>query len=165
MTGAGKSGYMADKSEMFRFLLRKTHGVLKSNLDRDKKLKTVCKLLKDSVPYYNWVGFYIVDNRRKNELVLGPFEGEPTEHTRISFGRGICGQAAELRQTFLVQDVSKETNYLSCSLNVKSEIVVPIFQKGEVVGELDVDSHSVSPFSREDSTFLKRIAEMASKIL
>jgi GAF domain-containing protein len=156
---------MADKTEMFRFLLRKTRGILKSSLDGDKKLKTVCKLLKDSVPYYNWVGFYIVDNRRKNELVLGPFEGEPTEHTRIPFGRGICGQAAELRQTFLVQDVSKETNYLSCSLNVKSEIVVPIFQKGEVVGELDVDSHSVSPFSREDSTFLKRIAEMASKIL
>jgi GAF domain-containing protein len=156
---------MADKSEMFRFLLRKARGVLKSSLDRDKKLKTVCKLLKDSVPYYNWVGFYIVDDRRKNELVLGPFEGEPTEHTRIPFGRGICGQAAELRQTFLVQDVSKETNYLSCSVNVKSEIVVPIFKKGEVVGELDVDSHSLSPFSREDSTFLKKIAEMASKIL
>jgi GAF domain-containing protein len=162
---AGKSGCMADKSEMFRFLVRKIRGVLKSSVDRDEKLKTVCKLLKDDVPYYNWVGFYIVDNRRKNELVLGSFEGEPTEHSRIPFGRGICGQAAELRKTFLVQDVSKETNYLSCSVNVKSEIVVPIFKKGEVVGELDVDSHSLSPFNREDETFLKKIGEMASKIL
>ena len=156
---------MTDKSELFRFLVRKIGEVLKSNADRDEKLKTICELLKYNIPYYDWVGFYILEHRTGNDLVLGPFEGEPTEHTRISFGRGICGQAAELRQTFLVQDVSKETNYLSCSLNVKSEIVVPIFQKGEVVGELDVDSHSVSPFSREDSTFLKRIAEMASKIL
>jgi GAF domain-containing protein len=156
---------MAEKSEMFRFLLRKTRGVLKSTADRDEKLKTVCKLLKDNVPYYNWVGFYIVEKRRRNELVLGQFEGEPTEHTRIPFGKGICGQAAELRKTFLVQDVSKETNYLSCSVNVKSEIVVPIFKEGEIVGELDVDSHSVSPFGKEDATFLKKISEMTSKIL
>jgi GAF domain-containing protein len=162
---ADAGGYMAEKSRMFRFLLRKTRGVLESSTDRDEKLKTVCKLLKDNVPYYNWVGFYIVDNRRRNELVLGPFEGEPTEHTRIPFGKGICGQAAELKKTFLVQDVSKETNYLSCSVNVKSEIVVPIFKKAEIVGELDVDSHSVSPFGKEDATFLKKIGEMTSKIL
>ena len=156
---------MADKSGLFRFLVRKTGEVLKSNADRDEKLKTVCKLLKDNVPYYNWVGFYIVDSRRRNELVLGPFEGEPTEHKRIPFGRGICGQAAELKKMFLVQDVSKETNYLSCSANVKSEIVIPIFKRGEVAGELDIDSHSPSPFSKEDETFLKKIGEMASKIL
>lgn len=97
--------------------------------------------------------------------MLGPFEGEPTQHTRIPFGRGICGQAAELRKTFLVQDVSKETNYLSCSANVKSEIVIPIFKNEEVVGELDVDSHALSPFNKEDETFLKKIGEMASRIL
>jgi len=156
---------MADKNEPFRFLVRKIGEVLKSNVDRDEKLKTVCKLLKENVAYYNWVGFYIVDNGRRNELILGPYEGKPTEHTRIPFGRGICGQAAELRKTFLIQDVSKETNYLSCSVNVKSEIVIPIFKKGEVIGELDIDSHSLSPFSKKDETFLKKIGQMASKIL
>jgi GAF domain-containing protein len=156
---------MVNKSELFRFLVRKIRDVLKSNVNKDEKLKTVCKLLKDNISYYNWVGFYIVDSRRGNELVLGPFEGEPTEHTRIPFGRGICGQAAELKKMFLVQDVLKETNYLSCSTNVKSEIVIPILKIGEVVGELDIDSHSLSPFSKEDETFLKKISEMTSEIL
>jgi GAF domain-containing protein len=154
-----------NKSELFRFLVRKIHDVLKSNVDKDEKLKTVCKLFKDNVSYYNWVGFYIVNSGKGNELVLGPFEGEPTEHTRIPFGSGICGQAAELKKMFLVQDILKETNYLSCSANVKSEIVIPIFKTGEVVGELDIDSHSLSPFSKEDETFLKKISEMTSKIL
>jgi len=154
-----------DKSELFSFLVERTSGVLKSELSRDGKLKTICKLLRDNVYYYNWVGFYIVDRKRKNELVLGPFEGEPTEHTRIPFGRGICGQAAELGKTFLVQDVSKEKNYLSCSVNVKSEIVVPIFRKKEAVGELDIDYHVHSPFTKEDEAFLNKIGKMTSKIL
>jgi len=132
VANAGKGVCMADKNEPFRFLVRKIGEVLKSNVERDEKLKMVCILLKENVAYYNWVGFYVVDSRRRNELILGPFEGKPTEHTRIPFGRGICGQAAELRKTFLIQDVSKETNYLSCNLNVKSEIVIPIFKKGEV---------------------------------
>jgi L-methionine (R)-S-oxide reductase len=156
---------MANKSELSHLLVGRIRKVVESDIDRDEKLKTICKLLRNNVFYYNWVGLYIVDKRRRNELVLGPFEGEPTEHTRIRFGRGICGQAAKLKETFLVQDVSRESNYLSCSANVKSEIVIPIFQRGEVVGELDIDSHSLSPFSKEDETFLKKIGEMISKIL
>ena len=119
---------MTDRSGSFDFLTKRINEALKGVGDRDGKLRTVCKLLKDSVPYYNWVGFYIVDEKRRNELVLGPFGGEHTEHTRIPFGRGICGQAAQLERTLIVQDVSKEKNYLSCSTNVKSEIVVPIFR-------------------------------------
>jgi L-methionine (R)-S-oxide reductase len=156
---------VTDKGALSSSLVDRIGEVLKSSMSRDEKLKTVCRLLKDNIPYYNWVGFYVVDDKNRNELILGPFEGEPTEHTRIPFGRGICGQAAELGKTFLVQDVSKQTNYLSCSANVKSEIVVPIFKGGEIVGELDVDSHSLSPFSRKDETFLKKIGEMTSKIL
>jgi GAF domain-containing protein len=156
---------MVNKSELFRLLVERTSEVLKSELSRDGKLKTICKLLRDNVSYYNWVGFYIVDRKRKNELVLGPFEGEPTEHTRIPFGRGICGQAAGFGDTFLVQDVSKEKNYLSCNVDVKSEIVVPIFRKKEVVGELDIDSHVHSPFTKEDEAFLNKIGKMTSKIL
>ena len=156
---------MADRRESFEFLTERIGEALKGEEHRDEKLRTVCRLLKDNVPYYNWVGFYIVDEKRPNELVLGPFEGERTEHTRIPFGRGICGQAAQLERTFLVQDVSKEKNYLSCSTNVKSEIVVPIFKNKKVIGELDIDSHFLSPFTKQDEAFLKKLSEMVSRIL
>jgi len=156
---------LADRRESFEFLTERIGEALKGEEDRDEKLRTICRLLKDNVPYYNWVGFYIVDEKKRNELVLGPFEGERTEHTRITFGRGICGQAAKIGRTFLVQDVSKEKNYLSCSTKVKSEIVVPIFKNKQVIGELDIDSHALSPFTKQDEAFLKRVSEMASRIL
>ena len=156
---------MTDRKVFFDSLTERIDEVLKSKKSRDGKLKTVCRLLKENVPHYNWVGFYLVDKKKQKELVLGPFEGEPTEHFRISFGKGICGQAAKLEKTFLVQDVSKETNYLSCSANVKSEIVVPIFKNRRIAGELDIDSYALSPFTKEDKTFLKKIAEMTSELL
>ena len=139
--------------------------ILKSTMDRDRKLEAICKLLKDNIGYYNWVGFYVVNKERSAELVLVSYMGEPTQHLRIPFGKGICGQAAMLRETIVVQDVSKEDNYLSCSSKVKSEIVVPIFRKDEVVGELDIDSHIVSAFTLEDEAFLKVIVEMVSAFL
>jgi len=153
---------MIDKKALFVSLTKKTSEALIGKADENEKLRTVCRLLKENVPYYNWVGFYIVDDKKREELVLGPFEGEPTEHLRIAFGKGICGQAAKLRKTFLVQDVSKENNYLSCSANVKSEIVIPIFKSKVLVGELDIDSHALSPFTREDTIFLRKIGEMVS---
>lgn len=155
---------MTEKSELFSFLIKRLSEVLKSRLDRDEKLKAVCKLLKDNVRHYDWVGFYLVDRERQNELLLGPFEGEPTEHIRIPFGKGICGQAAETKKTFIVQDVSRETNYLSCSSNVKSEIVTPIFKGKKIVGGLDIDSHAVSPFTDEDEAFLEKTSQMVSKL-
>jgi GAF domain-containing protein len=156
---------MIDKGALFDSLTKRVKEVLKSKVDKDVKLEAVCRLLKENVPHCNWVGFYIVDRKRRDELVLGPFEGEPTEHVRIGFGKGICGQAAKLRKTFVVQDVSKETNYLSCSSSVKSEIVVPIFRNEEIVGELDIDSHTLSAFTKEDTAFLKKIGEMVSGLL
>jgi L-methionine (R)-S-oxide reductase len=159
-----RGGRALSNSDLFH-LTKKIEAILKEKEEKNRKLQTLCKLLKDSVPHYNWVGFYFVDKKRRNELVLGPFEGEPTEHVRIPFGKGICGQAAERRETFMVEDVSKETNYLSCSANVKSEIVVPIFKNREVVGELDIDSHRVSSFTKEDEAFLNMVCEMISRIL
>lgn len=156
--------HVMEKSILFRLLTQKVDEIVNNKQDRDESLKAICKLLKDNVSCYDWVGFYIVDKKRQNELLLGPFEGQPTEHVRIPFGKGICGQAAELRKTFIVQDVSRETNYLSCNPNVRSEIVSPIFRKGEVVGELDIDSHAHSPFTDEDEAFLKKIGEMVSKL-
>ncbi len=158
-------GLVADKSDLFRRLVKRIGEIAEGRATRDEKLKTICSMLRDNVPYYDWVGFYVVDKNRPSELVLGPFEGEPTEHVRIPFGRGICGQAAELKKTFLVQDVTKQTNYLSCSANVKSEIVIPIFKNKKVAGELDIDSYSLSPFTTEDEAFLKKIGEIASNIL
>jgi GAF domain-containing protein len=164
VTPAGED-CVTDRSASYEFIATRIIEALKGKEDRDSKLKTVCKLLKNNVPYYNWVGFYIVDEKRRDELVLGPFEGERTEHTRIRFGRGICGQAAQLERTFIMQDVSKEKNYLSCSTNVKSEIVVPIFKNKTVIGELDIDSHALSPFTEQDEAFLKKVCEMVSRIL
>ncbi len=136
-----------------------------SNLSNAAKLKAICRLLKENVSYYNWVGFYSVDKEATGFLVLSSYVGEPTEHTRIPFGKGICGQAASSEKIFVVQDVSKEENYLSCSSKVKSEIVVPIFIGSLFVGELDIDSHIASPFSKDDQTFLTKIGEMVSEFL
>ena len=155
---------MKEKRERFSVLIKKARDIVNGQLDRDEKLKAICKLLGDHVSYYEWVGFYLVDQTREMELKLGPFEGEPTEHMRIPFGRGICGQAAETKKTFVVQDVSKQINYLSCSPKVKSEIVVPIFKNRKIVGELDVDSHMHSPFTDEDKNFLEEICEIVSKL-
>ena len=148
----------ADKNKLFKSLIKQVDTILKSKKDRMGKLKTICELLKNHVPYYNFVGFYYV-NDMQNELLLGPFEGQTTEHVKIPFGKGICGQAAQQKKSFVIQDVSKETNYLACSENVKAEIVVPIFLNNEIVGELDIDSHFNSPFTKEDELFLKRICE------
>ena len=148
------------KSEMLEVLeriCREVHGEGR----KEEKMLRVCQILQESFERYNWVGIYYASG---DELLLGPFVGEPTEHTRIKFGQGICGQAAERRETFVVQDVSKEENYLSCSPKVKSEIVVPIFKDGEIVGELDIDSHRLSPFTREDEEFLKEVCKILSHL-
>ena len=109
------------------------------------------------------MGFYAVNKKKPEELVLISYVGEPTQHVRIQFGKGICGQAALLKKTLVVQDISKEANYLSCSLKVKSEIVVPIIRNQEIVGELDIDSHFASPFTLDDEKFLTSIAKIANK--
>lgn len=152
---------MTEKKGQFVALLRKVNEIAASAQIRTQKLRLICELLESSVPYYNWVGFYLVGDKER-ELVLGPFVGEPTEHAEIPFGKGICGQAAESKKTFIVQDVSKETNYLACNLNVKSEIVIPILKDGKVIGELDIDSHATSPFTDDDESFLEGVAGVVS---
>ena len=151
------------QEKIFNSLLERVREIIKGPSGRDEKLRTICQLLIENVPHYDWVGFYFVD-RSKKELVLGPFVGEPTEHVRIPFGRGICGQAAERRTTFVVQDVSKEGNYLACSPKVKSEIVIPLFKGGEIIGELDIDSHTLSPFTEEDRVFLEDVCKIVSEL-
>ena len=152
---------MTDRIILFSTLLDNVRQVVASDSDRKEKLQTVCQALRDGVQHYDWVGFYVTDQAEHN-LVLGPFVGKPTEHVRIPFGMGICGQAAERQETFLVQDVSQATNYLSCSPGVKSEVVVPVFKDGALVGELDIDSHMLSPFTEEDREFLQRVCALVA---
>ncbi len=128
------------------------------------KLQNICKLLKEEVAHYDWVGFYLVDKSNSTELILGPFEGSPTEHTRIPFGQGVCGQVAQSKKTLVVQNVSDEGNYLSCSIDVRSEIVVPIFKNEKFIGEIDIDSHQKAPFTKEDTAFLENIAQKLSEL-
>ena len=130
----------------------------------DTRLLEVCTLLEAEIPYYNWVGFYF-KNGDKNELKLGPYVGEPTEHTIIPFGKGICGQVAVSNQNFVVPDVSAQDNYIACSISVKAEIVVPLFKNGENIGQIDIDSSTPDPFTEEDERFLEFVNEKVAEIL
>ncbi len=116
---------------------------------RNEKLQAVCELLDREVQVFDWTGFYLASEKEERMLELGPYTGEPTDHTHIPYGTGICGQAAETLGTFVVQDVSKADNYLACSVDVKSEIVVPIMKGDRFVGELDIDSHTLNAITPE----------------
>ncbi|MBN1348230.1 GAF domain-containing protein [candidate division KSB1 bacterium] len=153
------------KTALFQSVLQQVKSILHGTGNRTVKLQAICEQLASAVPYFHWVGFYLVDPAKSGELVLGPYVGAATEHVRIPFGKGICGQAAESGQPFIVQDVSKETNYLACSPAVKSEIVLPILSDGKVIGELDIDSHEISPFSTEDRDYLEQICEQIAESL
>ena len=119
----------------------------------------ICQLLKEQIYHYDWVGFYILEN---GGLVLGPYIGKPTEHTHIAIGKGICGQVAEREETMIVQDVTQVENYISCGLEVQSEIVVPVMKDGRFVAELDIDSHSTAPFTSDDKLFLEKLCQLIS---
>lgn len=148
----------------FEILKPKINEILsKTDLSRDEKLLQVCQLLKDSVDYYNWVGFYF-RNGQKEELLLGPYVGAPTDHTIIPFGKGICGQVAVSNENFVVPDVQAQDNYIACSFTVKSEIVVPLFVNGENIGQIDIDSHVLNPFTEADERFLEFVNQGIAKI-
>jgi L-methionine (R)-S-oxide reductase len=107
------------------------------------------------LPHYNWTGFYMLDPDDPETLVLGAFVGDPTPHVRIPVTQGICGAAVASGETVIVDDVGSDPRYLSCSIKTKSEIVVPIYVRGTVVGEIDVDSHDPAAFTRADRIFLE----------
>ena len=130
---------------------------------REEKLNKICHLLHDNIDYYDWVGFYFA-NGDKPELILGPFAGEATDHTVIPFGKGICGQVAVSNETFLVPDVQAQDNYISCNMNVKSEIVVPLFVNNKNIGQIDIDSNLIDAFGADDEEFLKYVNSEISKL-
>lgn len=123
--------------------------------DISRGMERAVRILKAEMPYYTWVGIYLLHS---NELVLGPFEGKPSPHTHIPLGRGICGAAAAEKQTIIVDDVNSDPRYLACSVDTKSEIVVPIMHGAEVLGELDIDSDSPGAFGEADRFLLEAVA-------
>jgi L-methionine (R)-S-oxide reductase len=126
-------------------------------------LMAVCQYLKTHIRHFNWVGFYFM-NTEENQLEIGPYAGEETPHTIIPFGTGICGQVAVSGAPLLVQDVSKETNYLACSIQTKAELVVPIYRGDELIGQIDIDSHQSQPFTKEDERLLERIGKAVADL-
>jgi GAF domain-containing protein len=121
----------------------------------------IVALLHQNLLKYNWVGFYMIDEKDRNMLELGPFKGSMTSHTRIPLNQGICGAAASSGKTVVVDDVNADQRYLACSTETKSEIVVPIFVRGVVQGELDIDSHFPAAFGIED----RHMCEHAAKLV
>ena len=134
------------------------------NLGIDQRLAEVCSILQKDVTTYDWVGFYF-KNGDKRELILKAYAGEPTDHTIIPFGKGICGQVAESNQNFVVDDVAAQDNYIACSIYVKSEVVIPLFVGGQNIGQIDIDSHTKNAFSKEDEDFLTWVNTEVSRIL
>jgi L-methionine (R)-S-oxide reductase len=130
-------------------------------------MESVVKLLHERLLKYNWVGFYMIESPPSGSpmLVLGKFEGAMTPHTRIPLNQGICGAAASTGKTVIVDDVHQDPRYLACSLETKSEIVVPVFAQGKVVGELDIDSHFPAAFTPEDRELVEHCAGLVGKAL
>ena len=145
----------------FTPIIQEIESFVTSGATRSEILLNTCKLLKDNVYHYDWVGFYLLDEQHSN-LVLDSYVGKSTEHTLIPVGKGVCGQVAESSKLKIVQDVSQEGNYIACSIDVQSEIVVPILKGGKFVAEIDIDSHSPSPFTPDDEKFLTSVCQKLS---
>lgn len=150
-------------SNDFSDIYKKFKILFDTGSERDEILLKTCKLLKENIYHYDWVGFYIFDPASK-QLNLGPFAGKPTDHTTIPIGKGVCGQVAKTKRPKVVQDIEEEDNYISCSIDVRSEIVVPVLKNEEFVAEIDIDSHSSAPFTKDDEDLLRSVCEKISSL-
>ena len=142
----------------------KISSLVKESINTEKTLFKICEILRSKISYYDWVGFYF-KNGSKQELKLGPYAGFDTDHKIIPFGKGICGQVALTNKNFVVADVKKQNNYIACNINVKSEIVIPIFVDGKNIGQIDIDSNILNPFSKQDEEFLEYICAKVATLL
>ncbi len=150
---------------MFEILKPKVTDIISnSKLSTQEKLQNICDLLRQAIDYYDWVGFYF-HKEDQQVLELGPYAGKPTDHTIIPFGKGICGQVALSDKNFVVPDVKAQDNYIACSLTVKSEIVVPIFVNGKNIGQIDIDSETLDPFTEKDERFLEWLCDGVGRLI
>ena len=134
--------------------------LISSTSDPTSLLAETVTLLRRERPHYNWVGVYLLQGE---ELVLGPYVGKPTVHTRIPLNQGICGAAASTGQTLIVDDVNADPRYLACSLETRSEIVVPIQYEGCILGEIDIDSDQPAAFTPDDRDLLEAVAALLAE--
>lgn len=137
-----------------------TSGKLLNDQNPAMALQSICVLLETRVSHYTWVGFYFMNHSAKT-LHLGPYVGLPTDHVTIPFGKGICGQVAVSGTTYTADNVQEEDNYIACSIHVKSEIVVPIYDAhNTLIAQLDIDSDQVAAFSDADHQFLHELCTL-----
>ena len=147
-------------------LIRELDALAATAGSADALMKGIVALLHSKLTRYNWVGFYMLEKEADGDmLVLGPFQGTTTPHTRIPLNQGICGAAASRGKTIVVDDVAADARYLACSLETKSEIVVPVFVRGKVAGELDIDSHVLAAFGPDDRKLCEHTAALLGKFL
>ena len=149
---------------MYDILLKDIKLYLETSSSLEESLKWICNFLNKRVQKYHWVGYYMNDDKHKR-LVLKCFSGKPTTHKFIPYGKGICGQVANKKKTIIVDDVESEENYISCNIDVKSEIVVPLFLNNIIIGQIDIDSNFPSAFNSHDELFLIEINSLVSKLL
>ena len=146
-------------SSVFSNLLIEASELLKSD---DQPLLAICEILKEKLEHYSWVGFYFMNDATQT-LEIGPYAGLKTEHTRIPYGKGICGQVASSAKMFVVDDVHEQDNYIACSLDTKAEIVAPVFFQDKLIGQIDIDSNIRKSFSKEDENFLTKLCDLIAK--
>ena len=149
------------KEEAQKEIIDQIQNLVDSDKPQDWVLNETVRLLKENFPKYNWVGFYLLEG---DELALGPYLGKPSPHTQIKLDSGICGAAVREEQTIIVPDVKADPRFLACSLETKSEIVVPIRKGEKVVGEIDIDSDELNAFDERDKSFLEALAVTISKV-
>lgn len=136
-----------------------------ASISLDELQDGVVNIIAAELSHYNWTGFYWLDPADAGALLLGAFVGEPTPHVRIPVTQGICGAAVSAGETVVVDDVRADSRYLSCSLKTQSEIVVPIYARGKIVGEIDIDSHLPAAFTEADRSFLEEVARIVGRFI
>jgi L-methionine (R)-S-oxide reductase len=147
-------------------VMREVDEAARAARSADELMNAICERLHQGMLKYNWVGFYMIEeDAGERVLQLGRFVGSMTPHTRIRLNQGICGAAASTGKTVVVDDVHSDQRYLACSLETKSEIVAPIFVRGQVVGEIDIDSHFSAAFTADDRQLVEHCAELVGRRL
>ena len=153
---------MAGSNVDFQMVTTHVLDAIRMSPDAGKAMERAVGELKDRLAHYDWVGIYLL---RGDMLELGPYRGEPSPHTRIPLGRGVCGAAANAKKTIIVPDVHADPRYLACSIKTRSEIVVPIMHHEKCLGEIDIDSHAPDAFSAQDRIMLESISGELAKLM
>jgi L-methionine (R)-S-oxide reductase len=143
-------------------LLAEISAAAEKAADRDTFLLETARVINKRFPHYTWVGFYFL---KDGKLHVGPYIGKPTPHVVIDLDKGICGAAVSQQETVVVDDVNADPRYLACSLETRSEIVIPIRARGEIIGELDIDSDRLAAFEASDRFLLEQVCDLIGKTL